>query len=170
MRIRPVVLALLVVILVAGCAPIPPETYEFDPLTVVNADYDAVWDAVVEFFVLSGLLVEVVEKESGLIVTSWMNASRFRSGPEDRTYCDCGSPHGLDPDAVWTRGKFTILVKPAAGGETELRVTCLYQQKGGFGQCSSTGYLEGRVHAYVHAKVQGEEAPQVPSLRPLGQG
>jgi len=162
------VLALLVVIVDAGCAPTPPETYEFDPITVVNADYGAVWDAVVEFFVLSGLLVDVAEKESGLVVTSWMNASRLRSGPEDKTYCDCGSP-GSNPGAVWTRGKFIILLKPAAVGGTELRVTCLYQQRGGFGRCSSTGYLEGLVHVYVHAKIKGEEAPQVPSLRSWAQ-
>ena len=197
MQVRAVVLALVVVTFVVGCASVPPEppgTYEFDPVIVINADFDVVWDVVVEFVAISGLPIDRMEKESGVVVTSWMDASRSVlrvTAPEDKSYCDCG--RGREGAASHAKGKSTILVRAVAGGGTVLDVTFVYQQgishrrivenmrhsavsgieldeatlveKYGIGDCSSTGYLEQLVHAYVRAKIEGGLVPRVPTFR-----
>ena len=94
------VLAFAAVVL-AGCATAPKE-FAFDPTVTIDASYDAVWAAVVEFFAIGSLPIDTIEKDSGLIVTSWMDAGK---GPheENKDYCDCGSA-GMGTKE-WTRGK-----------------------------------------------------------------
>ena len=159
----------IIFVLVAGCAT-PPKTYEFDPVIVIDSDFDSVWSAVVEYFAIGSLPIDIIEKDSGIIVSSWMNASGSNIGKEDKTYCDCGGS-GLGI-IHWSRGKFNVFVKPVADGGTELRVTCNYQQRRELMDvyktvnCASTGYLEHQLHEYVSAKVQGVTPPGLPSFTP----
>ena len=170
MRKLAVVLVVAVsAIMVAGCAT-APKSYHFDPVAVVEADFDAVWSAVVEYFAISSLPIDTIEKDSGLIVTSWMDASRGYGGSENKTICDCGGAGMMITH--WARGKFNVFVKEAGGGGVELRVTCTYQQRRELMEsfstvnCPSTGHLEKQVHDYVRAKVGDGAAPSVPTFTP----
>jgi len=168
MTARTVVVFAISVLLLSGCAT-PPKTYEFDPVAVIDADFDDVWSTLVEYFAITSLPIDTIEKDSGLIVTSWMNASGGY-GEENKQFCDCGGS-GLSI-VHWSRGKFNVFVKEAAGGGVELRVTCAYQQRRElmdtyFTQnCPSTGFLEHQVHDYVRAKVGGGVPPDVPTFMP----
>jgi len=161
-------LACFCAIALSGCAT-APKHYEFDPVCTFDCDFDTVWSAVVEYFAISSLPIATIEKDSGLIVTSWMNASKG-TGSENKIYCDCGGA-GLNIPQ-WTRGKFNVFVKELQGGKVDLRITCVYQQEREFMEsystvdCASTGYLEKNIHDYVLAKVSGEGIPDVPSYRP----
>ena len=57
----------------AGCAS-APKTFNFNPVATIDAEYDDVWSAVVEYFAVSNLPIDTIEKDSGLIVTSWLDA------------------------------------------------------------------------------------------------
>ena len=168
MSARAAVVIVVSLLLLGGCAT-PPKTYDFDPVAVINADFDTVWSTLVEYFAISSLPIDTIEKDSGLIVTSWMNASKGY-GAADERFCDCGGS-GL-AITHWTRGKFNVFVKEAAGGGIELRVTCTYQQRRevletyGTVACPSTGCLEAQLHDYVKAKVGGGVAPPVPTFTP----
>ncbi len=163
------VLVCLLVVAVAGCASAPP-TYEFNPVVNIEGTFDVVWASVVEYFAIGNLPIKTIEKDSGLIVSDWMDAGEPGLGKEDKTFCNCGGA-GLNTQH-WTRGKFSVFVKKVESGKMDLRVTCTYQQRRSFSDsystvnCNSTGALENQLHAYVEAKVYGTIAPQVPSFRP----
>lgn len=150
------------------CATAPPK-YEFNPVATIDADFDAAWTAVVEYFAIGSLPVNTIEKDSGLIVTSWMDAS-INGMKEDKTFCDCGGAGLAIPQ--WTRGRFNIFVKKLPAGGIDLRVTCTYQQRRSFMDsyntvnCESTGHLESAIHDYVRAKTLGLEMPEIPSFTP----
>jgi len=161
--------ALVVIALcVVSCAT-APKHYEFNPVASIDADFDTVWRAVVEYFAVTNLPIDTIEKDSGLIVTSWMDASK-NGIQENKQYCDCGGA-GLSVQH-WTRGRFSIFVKPAPGGGTDLRVTCTYQQRRELMDtystvnCTSTGFLESQIHDYVRAKVAGTPMLDLPSFKP----
>jgi hypothetical protein len=162
---------LLVVILMCvlgiACAT-APKKFSFNPVVTIEADYDAIWAAVVEYFAIGNLPIDTIEKDSGLIVTSWMDAGAGMA--EDKRLCDCGGA-GL-ASVYWSRGKFSVFVKKLDGGKADLRVTCTFQQKRKFMDawntvnCSSTGFLESRIHEYVKAKTTGAQLPEVPTFTP----
>ena len=160
-------LVILIVLSMVGCAT-PPAMYTFNPVVNIRADYDAVWSEVVECFAIGNLPISTIEKDSGLIVTEWMDA-RGRSNTKER-FCDCGSAALEIPN--WTRGKFSVFAKETNDGSVDLRVTCMFQQKRPFGDtwsivhCNSTGFLEGLVQDYVRAKVEGTAPPEVPTFKP----
>lgn len=153
---------------VAGGTSVPAAGRPSEGATaVVDAGYDVVWHAVVEFFVVSGLPMDVSDRESGLLVTSWMDVSDPFLDPETELYCVCGTGGSLDIDS-WTRGKFTVSVKRVSEGRSEVKVSSLYQQQiqgeAGPMVCTSTGNLEVLFLAYVQARVGGEQLPRVPRL------
>ena len=162
-------LVVLFLFLSAGCAT-APATFEFDPTANVEGDYDQVWSSVVEYFVLGDLPIKMIEKDSGLIVTEWMDAGSVSAAGEDKTYCDCGGS-GMSTQ-VWTRGKFSVFAKKIPGGGVDLRVTCTYQQQRYFMDsytlvdCNSTGKQESLVHEYVKAKAAGSHLPTIPQFKP----
>lgn len=161
--------AILVALLGTGCAA--PKQFVFDPVATYDADYDAVWTAVIEYFATANLPIQTIEKDSGLIVTEWMDASENSiSAKENKLYCDCGGA-GLTVRR-WTSGKFSIHVKRLPGGNADLRVTCTFQQGREImdtvtvTDCPSTGYLEKMIHDYVRVKVSGGQPPDVPTFPP----
>ena len=155
-----------------GCAVAPPKEFQVNPVVTIPGDFDAVWPAVVEYFATTNLPIKTIEKDSGLIVTEWFDASEKPGwGKEDKTLCDCG----LAPKIValqWNRGKFSVFVKQTSAGEIALRVTCAYQQLRTFldeyrvVNCNSTGYVESQLHQYVMARVTGVATPEVPTFKP----
>lgn len=172
MQARTAVFVLLAASLLAGCAR-PPGTYDFEPVSVVDSDRDEVWQAALDFFIASGLPIHIADRETGLIVTDWMDATEFsvselpESG-EATPFCDCGTHMTV----YWVRGKSTVLVGDAPGGEVELRVDCVYQARVDYGspdsvynvECPSTGHLEVLVESYVRAECLGETPDAVPIL------
>jgi hypothetical protein len=167
MRVLPWFLTLAVAFSLAGCATAPKQ-FTFDPVVTIDASFDDVWSAVVEFFAVGTLPIETIEKDSGLIVTSWMDATEEQGYVDDR-WCSCGSEF-LSPED-WTRGKFNIFAKSLGPNSTQLRVTCLYQQaRGGLGSgivtCNSNGSLEAAIQRYVAVKVTGGTPVAPPSFRP----
>jgi hypothetical protein len=150
-----------------------PPTFEFEPTTVIKGDIDDVWTAVVEYFAIANLPIETIEQASGLIVTSWMDASDpEKTTREDRTICHCGKTTGVVA-AQWTSGRFSIFVKEVPDG-TELRVTCTFRQKrdvfmvadGQMANCNSTGTLEKALHDYIRAVVERGVWEEPPAFRP----
>ena len=161
-------LLLLVAFAIVGCTSTPPPEFDFEPVATIDGEFDAVWAAVIEYFVVGDLPIATIEKASGLIVTGWMDAGD-RTGIkiiEDRRFCDCGEPAYLTI-RKWTRGKFSIFVSKGASGALDVRVTCIYEQRrsSAIVNCNSTGYLEGQLHEYIQAKVNGTGAPKTPSFK-----
>lgn len=159
--------------LLFGCAIAPAKTYDFNPVANIDSDFEKVWTAVIEYFVVADLPIAMIQKDSGLIVTGWMNAADQSGKQEDKTICDCGMSLALSV-SPWTRGKFSVFVKKLDDGSCDLRVTCTYQQyrtlgageRGEIVECNSPGGLEKIVQDYVLAKVQGNALPQVQVFKP----
>ena len=149
------------------------KTYDFNPVSTIDSDFDNVWSAVIEYFVAAGLPIATIQKDSGLIVTEWMNAENTTGQLENKTICDCG-PAYAHTVLPWTRGKFSVFVKRLDDGASEMRVSCTFQQyrapdQGGRGEvvgCNSTGSLEKAFQEFVLAKVHGTAPPQVQAFRP----
>lgn len=147
-----------------------PKVHIFDPIANLNGDYDTAWDAIVEFFAVSSLPISTIEKDSGLIVTDWMDASGSSGGTEGGQFTDCGGS-GITVQ-IWTRGKFNVHLTEAAPGRIQLRVTCTYQACRIFGEaravinCNSTGFLEKALHEYVRARLSGDPVPEVDVFLP----
>ena len=151
-----------------GCATAPLK-FDFNPVATIPGDFDVVWSAIIEYFAISNVPITTIEKDSGIIVSDWMDASAQRSRAEDETFCSCGRA-GV-ATIWWTRVRFSVFAKRTDAASVDVRVTCLYQQHRQFadlyatGNCNSTGYLERQLHEYVMAKVQGSPAPEVQVLQ-----
>jgi hypothetical protein len=162
-----VAIAILILIMM-GCAT-APKHYDFDPVCSIQCRFDEAWAALVEYFAVSGLPIDTIEKDSGLIITFWMDASG-NGRSENKMYCDCGGA-GIATQH-WTRGKFNVFVKELPDDIIDLRVTCQYQQRRSLMDadvtidCVSTGNLEKSIHNYVIAKVQGSDVPDTPYYNP----
>ncbi len=156
-----------------GCAVAPMKTYDFNPVARVDADFEAVWAAATEYFVVAEIPIEMIEKDSGLIVGAWMNAADETGQQEDKTMCDCG-PMYANQVSRWTRGKVTALVQKVGEGSCDLRVTCTYEQHRTPGEgdrrevvkCNSTGSVEKAVQDYVLAKIRGAAPASVRAFKP----
>jgi hypothetical protein len=167
-------ISLLIIAALTGCVPVgvytEPATYDFNPTISLQGDYDEAWSAVVEYFAIASLPIQTIEKASGIIVSSWLDAT----SPED-PFCDCGTGEGVFIEG-WRRGKFNVFLKETTPGNVELRVTCTYQQQrtiyvpsGNHEQiapCNSTGNLETALQEYVAAKLQNTPTPEIPVFRP----
>lgn len=155
--------------LLFGCATAPPK-FDFNPVASFSGDYDAAWSAVVEYFAVGNLPIQTIERDSGIIVSNWMDASDAIGFKEDKTFCDCGGAGISTPE--WTRGKFNVFLKRTGEGALDLRVTCTYEQRRSFGgegaivRCNSTGHLEASLHNYVMAELGQGISPEIPSFRP----
>jgi len=162
-------LPLFLLLVCLGCATAPPK-FEFNPVATIKGDYDKTWAAIVEYFAVGNLPIKTIEKDSGLIVSDWMDASDGTGMREDKTICDCGGA-GLTIQK-WTRGKFSVFAKKIDDSSCDMRVTCTYQQYRTFSDagntvnCNSNGNLEKMLHDYVRAKVEGTALPEVPNFRP----
>ncbi len=154
--------------LVSSSCATAPKQFQFDPIATMDAGYEDVWSSVVEYFAVGGLPIAALEKDSGIIATSWMDAAA--SMGENKTYCDCGGAGLTIPK--WTRGKFNVLARRLDDGRTQLRVTAMYQQQREFMDarttvnCNSTGYLEKSIHDYVRSKIGATVAPSIPTFSP----
>jgi hypothetical protein len=145
--------ALAVIFLFVSCAtaPKPREIINSFP---IEKPYDAVWQAVVETFAELQLPIMNMEKDSGLIVTDWIDFT----GQKNTDYCDCG---GLGINIEVNRvGKFNVFVKKVTDNSCEAKINTMYQQTIKFSdviskrKCVSTGNLEAQFYKLVNDKLK----------------
>ena len=150
---------LFVAVFVSGCASTPPATYEVNNQQVVQQSYDVAWSAVIEFFADNMIPIDVLEKESGVIVS---RAITIRN-PVLSAWVDCGSMGGRSLshiDTIIARVDFNIRIASQENG-TLFRVnflapTQLNRTDNGFGwldhYCVSTGKFESSLIEFVSSK------------------
>jgi len=140
-------------------APTPRQIVKAFP---IEAPFDEVWQAVIESFADMNLPIMNMEKDSGLIITDWIE---YPIGKEGKKYCDCG---GLGINIEIRRvGKFNVFAKSITDSSCEVRVTCSFQQTyetfslEGSGtrftrNCFSTGKLEADMFEIIKSKLEIE--------------
>ena len=137
----------------SGCAT-PPKPREIISAFPIERSYDLVWQAVIETFAELQLPVMNMEKDSGLIITDWIDLT----GQGNTDYCDCG---GLGINIELNRvGKFNVFVKKLAENSCEVKINTMYQQTIKFSdliskrKCISTGKLEAEFYKLVNDKLK----------------
>ena len=119
----------------------------------IDKPYDATWSALIEVFAELQLPIQNMEKDSGLILTDWIDFT----GQDNTGYCDCG---GLGINIEVNRlGKFNVFVKKTGDNSCDIKVNTQYQQTYKFGDdlykrnCVSTGKLEAEIYNRIKEKV-----------------
>jgi len=151
MRIKFLVL-IAVFVFLYSCAT-APKARVIQNSFPIDASYDTVWSALIETFAEMQFPIDNMEKDSGLIVTDWINIR----GEGNEGCCDCG---GLGVNTEVSReAKFNVFVKKVSENSCEVKVNCQFQQGYRFGdgpiyvrECVSTGNLEGRIFDSVETK------------------
>jgi hypothetical protein len=149
---------ILVALLVVSCANIqgPVTSYETQE-RVYRADWDDVWDAVLETLTDLDVPIDYIETASGFV------RSDYAKFPPNEAYTelfDCGSYYGkpiagrsdFDP-----RVRFTVLLREASGGTTKVRVRVLVTgtvQTDVAVHCVSTGTLEDDFYRQLSNRVE----------------
>ena len=140
-------------LVLAACAT-APVARQFDrTATFPGADFDAVWNAVIDLFGEEGWAIDNMEKDSGLITTDWMTA--------DESYLACGSS-GLAGE-YGHMGRFNVVAREQGGGvsltvNTSWRVTRRLLDVNAVRECLSTGVLERVVHDQVTLRIGSDTA------------
>jgi len=133
------------------CATAPPPRQIISSFPI-EKPYDTVWQAVIETFAELQLPIMNMEKDSGLIVTDWIDFT----GQNNNGYCDCGGL-GINIEVNRT-GKFNVFVKKTGDNSCDIKVNTMYQQMLKFGDtiskrnCVSTGNLEAEIYNKVKEK------------------
>jgi hypothetical protein len=146
-----------VALLVISCANIqgPVTSYETQE-RVYRADWDDVWDAVLETLTDLDVPIDYIETASGFV------RSDYAGLPANGSYVesfDCGSYYGkpiagrsdFDP-----RVRFTVLLREGNGGETRVRVRVLVNatvQSDVAVHCVSTGTLEDDFYRQLSSRI-----------------
>lgn len=132
---------LTAVLLLAGCATVPPTNHEVQRTFEYSESFDEVWSAVIDTFGEMGYAIDNMERASGFITTERMTVNR------DSPYLDCGRPGGLMWDSNWT-GRFNVVVRGEEDG-SEVTVNTDWQAVRNLGRisrepinCVSTGEFE----------------------------
>ena len=144
---------LVAIFLLTACAT-PPKPRQIISAFPIEHPYDLVWQAVVETFAELQLPIMNMEKDSGLIVTDWIDFT----GQNNSGYCDCGGL-GINIEVNRT-GKFNVFVKKVTNDSCEVKINTMYQQTLKFGdvisqrKCLSTGKLEEEFYKLVKDKLK----------------
>jgi hypothetical protein len=135
-----------------SCATAPPPRQITNAFQIENS-HDAVWQALIETFAELNLPIQNMEKDSGLIVTDWIDFT----GQTNEDYADCG---GLGINIEVNRvGKFNVFVKKITENTCEIKVNTMYEQTMKFGdslykrKCNSTGKLEAEIFNLIKTKI-----------------
>jgi hypothetical protein len=131
-------------------APAPREIMKSFP---IEKPYDRVWSAVIETFAELQLPIQNMEKDSGLIITDWIDFT----GQKNEDYCDCGGL-GINTE-VRRSGKLNVFVKKINENSCEIQVNTMFEQMIRFGDtaptkrnCVSTGNLEAEMFRLIKEK------------------
>jgi hypothetical protein len=125
----------------------PPASHRVDSSTSYpNADYDGVWEAVIETMAQLQYPITNMEKASGLVATDWMIF------PRSSSHLDCGWPgRGERMGDRW--GRFNVFVRqsqpPLLTVNTNFRTQICSSDGCYTVQCTSTGILEQSIQDLV---------------------
>lgn len=141
-----------------------PKSHDVKQDTTVAVPLDDAWRAVVRAFAERNWPIKTIDKTSGVIATDWIRV------PEE--YADCGSAPLLRKDG--TRVVFNVLVLADGAARSSITVNTKFEQVRSIGgqvsviECSSTGQVEGKVHAYVAKHIGRSRAQPVVVAQPVG--
>lgn len=154
MRTKILILGLVCLIFMyCATAPIPRDIVKSFP---VEASFDKTWTAMIEAFADLQLPIQNMEKDSGLIITDWIDFT----GQTNEDYCDCGSL-GMLLIEVGRSGKFNIFIKKVDENSCEVKINCMFEQtvkimgENATSQkkCISTGNLESEIFKLIQEKI-----------------
>ena len=139
-----------VVFSTSSCAK-GPAAYTFDRAVQFSGPtYDSVWEAVVDLFAERQWPIEQLEKDSGLITTSWV--------PSDlEGASDCGSSGvGLNFSGISNNSvRFNVVVRDNDSTVAVIVNTSWRATRGSdMLTCTSTGLLESRIHESLRSTVR----------------
>jgi NlpB/DapX lipoprotein len=149
----------------AGASATAPKPHPVNKETVVRADFNGTWTAVIDTFSEHGWAIQNLEKDSGLITTDWMNLSVEQA----EQYADCGSA-GLA--STQTQIRFNVRVKPDDNQTSVAVNTTFRQQRTASGasntfDCTSRGGIEAMVHSEVANRAfTASRKPKPPAATP----
>ncbi len=165
MRKKIILFSLLV--LITGCATIPPVQQVIQSEETFLVPYDAVWDPIQSFFATGVTSVESTDKEIGLLTTKEFTVPyegfKYRS-----KYVDCGELAGL---TVYRKmiGKYDIFISKLEGKKVSVKADANYRaalysgtEFKGWVTCQSRGYIEKLLFDDLRAKLKDykEAVPQ----------
>jgi len=153
---------LVLILLLTGCATVPPAKHDFQSGKIYKKPYDDVWKHAALFFKDRDIPLKTIEKASGTIVTEEMKIP-YRGFLYESDYCDCGRLSGL---YVYHEilGKFSIIVKKLAGAKTSVQVNANYKASKWLGKnfkgwviCESKGHAEKILLEHLDSALEGQE-------------
>ncbi len=141
---------LALTLLLTACAT-PPQIHEFQKTWTVPSDYDQTWSATVQLFAENGWPIATLEKDSGIIVSDWVNLGT-QGG-----HADCGSP-GL-AIVQGRESKFNVFIQDDESGpiltiNTNFREKRSFDNQSFYSACTSTGSLESSLHSQIMARIK----------------
>lgn len=141
-----------ILLLVMFSCAVPRSSYQFDRSILLEAEFGQVWDAVIDVFGEQNWIIETIERESGIISTSWFLLT-------DSDHIDCGGA-GLFAGYINHQGRFNVIVREVSNG-TKLKVNTKWRalkKSSLFGDdewvdCVSKGTIENRIQNTVKERI-----------------
>jgi len=157
---KPIFMAISLSFLLMACASTPPVKHSFEPSKVYHADYDKVWESIIEAFAQNNVPIRTLDKNSGLVVSEDQYVpftTRYGTKIVDTEYCDCGGGGSLQSYSELS-GKFNVFVKSLSASETEVQVNAFFKARVyndlsgapiGWLNCTSTGAFESKLFSVL---------------------
>jgi hypothetical protein len=153
------ILTIVTAIFISGCASInvtPPKKVDFDKERTFNLEYHTAWVRTVDWFADHDVIIDKIEKESGLITAKHLLET-------DNKYIDCGKIDisGSYNDSIEMVGSLNVTVRRVDENRTKVNVNFFgrYKYSGrdawdgrhvtNEGRCVSTGLVESSIHSYI---------------------
>jgi hypothetical protein len=135
----------LLLLLLSACMTLPPPV-EREP-TVVAANFDATWNAVIDMFASRNVPISTMDKNSGFIASNNLQAGAAGYPP---VYV-CVTEFGMQVPA--SLATYNVVVRPV-GDRTTVKTTISWQGAG-LNRCATTGEWENTFETAVKTKAEG---------------
>lgn len=128
-----------------------PQPTPSRPETIVNADFERTWNAVIDHFAANVIPIATIDRASGLIV-----AKTAAPGAVAARGADCGAYRttATTTEGSPTAANYNILVRTTPSG-TRVRATIAWEggltTDRGFYPCQSTGVVEAEMETAIKA-------------------
>jgi uncharacterized lipoprotein len=140
--------------MLTGCASAPRQ-HDYDKMFTYAEDYESIWKAVIATFAELNLPISNLEKDSGLVMTDWIDVG---STDFEGRACDCGKA-GL-ATTLATRMKFNVFVRDDSGEGISVTVNVTSQQlrelldEQKWFPCTSLGSLESAINVKISSHLR----------------
>lgn len=147
------------IILITGCATIPPINHEFKSRETYQVPNSLIWEPVSSFLVNNVAPIEVTDKESGKLITGTFKVP-YEGFQYYSKYTDCGELAGL---LVFREilGEFEISISESAIDTTVVEISPHYRAAlwfansfKGWVPCQSRGYVEKMLFDELNLKLE----------------